>query len=156
MLKARSSFPSVIYNNDYSTDKTVHSDKVTDIMARYYKRIDEIFQADALKQRVPDEGEAGNSSEGEGHPDTINSPASSGLTDTALPDTQKYLNVIEKSKRKLNKISTSFSLLDEDMKKLEDDGHLLSTVRENLDNLGRNFWEYLNVNKPVSTDPAVT
>jgi hypothetical protein len=156
MLKARSSFPSVIYNNDCIAEKTMHSDRVADIMARYYKRIDEIFQADALKRRVPDDGEAGNSPEGEEHPETINSPSSSALTDTALPDAQKYLNVIEKSKRKLKKISTSFSLLDEDMKKLEDDGHLLSTVRENLDNLGRNFWECLSVNKPVSTDRAVT
>jgi len=125
MLKARTSFPSVIYENNEHDDEPGHVGRVVDIMARYYARIGEIIQAEIMKQN-----EKANIQ-----------PADNAYQSAEKQDMQESLDIIQQSKQKVKRISTTFSRTDDDMKKLEREVQILSMVRKNLDNMTRKFWD---------------
>lgn len=159
MLKARNNFPTVIYDNNISNSasNTVdnneeykepgRSDRVAKIMARYYTKIDEITQADIAKH----EGLAKKQTEANTWENTeqLNYIDSQEQMNTEScnpnkeqPDMQKRLDIIHESRQKVKQISNSFIRTDDDMKKLEREGQILSIVRKNLDTMARKYWGY--------------
>lgn len=151
MLKARASYPTAIYDRNNGSEAPEAEEKVSDIMARYYTKIDEIFQVEAVKQRAAAGEKPVESAERQEPRNCDGAPEAL----PAVPDASEYPDLMGKYRQKIDKISTAFSRLDADMKKLEDDGQLLSTVRENLQDLGRNFWDGLLEKKPAMTDRTV-
>jgi hypothetical protein len=121
MLKARSSFPSVIYEENRFPGESLQKGRIANVMARYFARIDALYQTETMRR----------------------SEFTGSQTDAARPDAQEYTNIISESRLKVKKISAAFNKFDNDMKKLQDHEQLVSTVRKNLDSLGRNFWDWL-------------
>lgn len=125
MLKARSSFPTVIYENDEGQhDPPGRVGRVADIMARYYTKIEEIIQAEIKKQN-----------EMAGIRPADNTQPSTGETNI-----QESIDIIRQSRQKVKQISNDFNRTDDDMKKLEREGQILSIVRKNLHTISRKYF----------------
>lgn len=155
MLKAGSSFPTVIYENNaddtISADNTERheeprrSDRVSKIMAKYYTKIDEITRADIAKHEELARKQARtNVSENRGQLYPTDSQGQmnneSGTSGKENSDMQKRLYIIQESRQKVKQISNSFVRTDDDMKKLEREGQILSIVRQNLDTISRKYF----------------
>lgn len=154
-MKARASFPPTIYENSNVTENShescgepEHRDKVADIMARYYTRIDEIFRTEPSSDGRPRGGRPAD--------DSLEGIEKSALADTTRPPAREHMDIINESRLKVNRISTIFSKIDDEVRKLETDGRLLSAVRENLDGLGRDFWDWLPHEEIREIDPALS
>ena len=146
MLKARTSFPSVIYENNEYYDEPGQNGRVADIMARYYTKIGKIVQAEIMKQNeLANTQPPDNSYQNTEQSVQTDSPEqrdnTSSVPDSTQPDITESLDIIKKSKQKVKLIDTAFNRTDDDMKKLEREGQILSMVRRNLDNMTRKFWD---------------
>lgn len=152
MLRARSSFPTVIYDNyeDNSVDNNERheelspSDRVAKIMAKYYTKIDEITQADIKKHEGLAKKQAKtNTSESRELLNPVDNKGQMnnepGIPGQEKPD-MKRLYIIQESRQKVKQISNSFNRTDDDMKKLEREGQILSIVRKNLDTISRKYF----------------
>ena len=163
MLKARPSFPSAVYEKNKPPVESDGGDRVADIMARYYTRMEEIFKTEVTGQNELADGQTVDNSHecgiisgsiaGAGRLNSVTAPL-----DTPRLDMREYMNNIKKSRRKVKQISNVINKFDDNMKELENEGQLLITVRENLDNLGLNFWDWLldgdlqAISKPASSN----
>jgi hypothetical protein len=152
MLKAQPSYPTSIYADKGHVVEHSRRDKVADVMSRYYTRLDEIFHTGVTEQSKPARsqptdfsyqcGATSGAITGAGRSNTMAIPFN-----TAKLDFLEYMNSIKQSRRKVEQISTIFSKFDDNMKQLENEGQLLNAVRENLGNLGLNFWDWLKDGK---------
>ena len=125
MLKAGTSFPSVVYKNDQGQPEPAGSaGRIAEIMAKYYVKIDKIIQAEIKKQN-----------EMAGIRPGDNSRPSMGE-----PNIQESLDIIRQSRQKVKQISNDFCRTDDDMKKLEREGQILSIVRQNLHTISRKYF----------------
>jgi hypothetical protein len=125
MLKARTSFPTVVYENDEGHhDPPGRVGRIADIMAKYYARIEEIVQAEIKKQNEM----AGLR------------PADNTHQSAEETDIQGSMDIIRQSRQKVKQISNDFIRTDDDMKKLEREGQILSIVRKNLDSISRKYF----------------
>ena len=125
MLKAGTSFPSSVYENDEGRDEQpVRISRIAEIMAKYYVKREEIIQAEIKKQ---------------------NEMAGMRPIDNAQPitgeqDIQESLDIIRQSRLKVKQISNDFCRTDDDMKKLEREAQILSIVRQNLNTISRKYF----------------
>jgi NAD-dependent SIR2 family protein deacetylase len=124
MLKATTSFPSVIYENDERPNPPGRAGRVAEIMAKYYARIEEIIQAEIKKQNEM----AGKQ------------PADNAHQSAEKTDIQESINIIRQSRQKVKQISSDFNRTDDDMKKLEREGQILRIVRKNLDTISHKYF----------------
>jgi hypothetical protein len=145
MVKARTSFPSVIYEDNDHHDESVRVGKVADIMGRYYTRIAEIVQEEIMKQNelagIKPEDTTSQSTELStivDSQDQVNPEPD--VSSEAEFDTQEPLDIIHKSRRTVKRISTAFNRTDDDMKKLEREGQILSIVIKNLNAISRKYF----------------
>ena len=144
----------VIYDNndnnaDYSEEHEApgRSDVIGKIMAKYYIKIDEITQADIAKHeglaRKRAETNFFKNAEQLNYIDRQRQMnTETGIPSREQPDMQKRLDIIKESRQKVKQISNSFITTDDDMKKLEREGHILNIVRKNLDTITRKYWGY--------------
>ena len=152
MVKASTSFPSVIYDNNENNsvdnnerhEQLSPSDRVAKIMAKYYTKIDEITQADIEKHEDFAKKQAKiNTSESR---ELLNLTDIQGQMNTEpdIPDQEKpdmkRLYIIQESRQKVKQISNAFNRTDDDMKKLEREGQILSIVRKNLNIISRKYF----------------
>lgn len=160
MPRARASFPTITANGS-AHKGTGNNDRVADIMADYYTKIDRIFQADVTSTLQATEGKATEypieTSKEYDYPDSQrqSKPADRNHGEEYSSD-EKNLEVILETRLKMEQICVVISHLDDDMKKLEDDGELLVAVRKNLNDLGRNFWDWLLEKQGDEKAEAVT
>ena len=117
-------------------------------MARYYARIGKIARPETLevlelseKQSQDDIYQCDNMSVNTG---TQNQPESIDflLERKRVADNENLEN-INRSRLKVKQTNTVLKELGREMKRLEVGGDFLRTVRNNLDEMDRNFWDWL-------------
>ena len=148
MVKAGPSFQSIHYGNNGDSVGCLRHDKVADIMARYYARFDKntrtaAFDAEKLSEKQPHNSsyqrdfipvETG----------TQNQPESVGvLLEKKRQADSLNLENIGRSRLKMEQTNNILENLGSEMKRLEVEGDFLRTVRNNLDEMDRNFWDWL-------------
>ena len=116
-------------------------------MTRYFTRMDEIFHADVMGKSdiigiQPDLINPENSGRSQIEASTGQGNTANTRPDTLRTETCEYMNIIRKSRDKVKRISTAFGKTYDDIKKLEPDDQLLSTLRENINELDNLFWGY--------------
>lgn len=154
MVRASTSFPAVIYEdsenldnheNHDNHDESVRVGKVAEIMGRYYTRIAEIVEEEIMKQNelagIKPEDTTSQSTELSTIVDNqVQVEAEPDDSSEAEFDTQEPLDIIHKSRRTVKRISTAFNRTDDDMKKLEREGQILSIVIKNLNAISRKYF----------------
>jgi len=148
MVRAGPSFQSITCGGNSDSEECLCKDKVADIMARYYARIGESTGVGSVRalvtseKQVKDDVYLGDDISGaigtQDQPDAI-----ALLLDKKRRADCESLVAINESRLKMQKTSVALEKLRKDLKKLEVGGEFLRAVRNNLDEMDRNFWSWL-------------